>query len=42
VLTEQIFTIGPFLAFHHDTMDIRNNCVGVRDIVLELGNDGSC
>ena len=38
----QIFTISPFLALHHGTMNIRNNCVGVCNIVLELGNDGVC
>ena len=34
-----IRTASPFLASHHGVMDVRNDGVDVRSIVLKLGND---
>jgi len=34
-----IFTVRPFLTFHHGAVDVGNNDLGVRDVALKLGND---
>ena len=34
-----IFTVSPSQNFHHGTMDVRNNSVGVCNIALKLGNN---
>ena len=31
--------INPFLAFHHGTVDIRDDLAGTRNIMMNLGND---
>ena len=35
----QILTIRRFLTFHHGTMDIGNDDVGIHDTALKLGDD---
>ena len=41
VTHKEIFTIVSFLAFHYGTMDIGNQGVSARNIVLEFGNNGA-
>ena len=39
-----ILNIGPFLAFHHGTMDVGNNLASGRNVMMNIGNDsaGAC
>ena len=34
-----ILNLNPFLAFHHGTVDIRDDLAGTRNIMVNLGND---
>ena len=36
---QSIHTVSPFLASHHGVMDVRNDGVDIRSIVLKFGND---
>jgi hypothetical protein len=36
----QTFTTGTFPIFHYGVMEIGNHGVGIRDVMLGIGNDG--